>query len=80
VAQAIDADAINKVLMAGMAVPASQLIPAGLSGFSEANDTRPARSEEAACALLAEAGHADGFAFDLKCTIATSTTRRSARH
>jgi peptide/nickel transport system substrate-binding protein len=34
----------------------------------EANDSRPAHSEEAARALLAEAGYPDGFAFDLKCT------------
>jgi peptide/nickel transport system substrate-binding protein len=68
VAQAIDVDAINEVLMSGMAVPASQLIPAGLSGFSVANDSRPAKDEEAARALLAEAGYPDGFAFNLKCT------------
>jgi peptide/nickel transport system substrate-binding protein len=67
-AQAIDVEAINQVLMAGMAAPASQLIPAGLSGFSVANDTRPDHDEEAARALLAEADYPDGFGFDLKCT------------
>ena len=68
VAHAIDVDAINRVLMSGMAPPATQLIPAGLSGFSAANDTRPAFDPDAARALLAEAGFPDGFAFDLKCT------------
>ncbi len=68
VAQAVDVGAIDTVLMAGMAEPASQLIPAGLSGFSEANDIRPAHDAEAARALLAEAGVPDGFAFDFKCT------------
>ncbi len=68
VAQAIDVDAIAQVLLGGMAVPASQLIPAGLSGFSDANATRPALDEQAARDLLAAAGHADGFAFDFKCT------------
>jgi len=68
VAQAIDVEAIDQVLMAGMAEPASQLIPAGLSGFSAANDSRPTGSEEEARALLAEAGYPDGFAFDFKCT------------
>jgi peptide/nickel transport system substrate-binding protein len=68
VAQAIDVGAIAQVLMGGMAAPASQLIPTGLSGFSEANATRPPLDEQAAKGLLAEAGHAGGFAFDLKCT------------
>jgi peptide/nickel transport system substrate-binding protein len=68
VAQAVNVEAINEVLMSGMAEPASQLIPAGLSGFSETNDTRPPRDEEAARAMLAEAGYPNGFAFDLKCT------------
>ena len=66
-AQAIDVETIGQVLMAGMVEPASQLIPAGLSGFSEANDTRPPNNEDAARALLEEAGYSDGFAFDLKC-------------
>jgi peptide/nickel transport system substrate-binding protein len=68
VAHAVNVDAIDQVLMAGMAEPASQLIPAGLSGFSEANDTRPPHDPEAARGLLAEAGYPDGFAFDFKCT------------
>lgn len=41
VAQAIDVDAINTILMSGMAVPASQLQPEGLSGYSEEHAERP---------------------------------------
>jgi peptide/nickel transport system substrate-binding protein len=67
VAHAIDVGAINQVLMSGMAEPASQLLPAGLSGYSEARDARPEHDPDAARALLDEAGH-DGFTFGLRCT------------
>lgn len=66
--QAIDAAAINQVLMAGMAEPASQLLPEGLSGWSAARAARPAHDPVAARALLAEAGVPDGFSFGLRCT------------
>ena len=68
VAHAIDVEAINQVLMSGMAQPASQLQPAGLSGYSVAHDARPPLDEDAARALLAEAGYPDGFSFGLRCT------------
>jgi ABC-type transport system substrate-binding protein len=68
VAHAVDVEAIDQVLMSGLAEPASQLIPAGLSGYSEANSERPDHDPVAAEALLAEAGHEDGFAFFLRCT------------
>jgi peptide/nickel transport system substrate-binding protein len=68
VAHAIDVDAIGQVLMSGLSEPASQLIPAGLSGYSEAHAGRPAHDPEAAEALLAEAGYEDGFAFSFRCT------------
>jgi peptide/nickel transport system substrate-binding protein len=38
-----------------------------MSGYSAANAERPAYDVEAAKALLAEAGYADGFSFGLKC-------------
>ncbi len=66
--QAIDVDAINTVLMSGMAETASQLLPEGLSGWSAARAARPAHDPAAARALLAEAGLADGFSFGLRCT------------
>lgn len=68
VAHAIDVAAINQVLMSGMAQPASQLLPPGLSGYSTANDARPALDEDGARALLAEAGYGEGFSFGLRCT------------
>ncbi len=68
VAQAIDVNAINTVLMYGLALPASQLQPEGLSGYSEINAARPEFNEAAAKALMEEAGYADGFSFGLRCT------------
>jgi peptide/nickel transport system substrate-binding protein len=67
-AQAIDVAAINQVLMSGMAEPASQLLPEGLSGWSAARAARPAHDPDAARALMAEAGLPDGFGFGLRCT------------
>lgn len=67
-AHAIDVAAINQVLMSGMAEPASQLLPEGLSGWSAAHADRPAHDPDAARALMAEAGHPDGVTFGLRCT------------
>ena len=67
-AQAIDVTAINQVLMSGMAEPASQLLPEGLSGWSAAHAARPAHDQDAARALMDEAGLFDGFSFSLRCT------------
>jgi peptide/nickel transport system substrate-binding protein len=68
VAQAIDVDTINRVIMRGGAAPASQLMPDGLSGWSSEHADRPAFDPEAARALLAEAGYPNGFSFGLMCT------------
>lgn len=68
VAQAIDVATIDRVIMRGAAEPASQLLPEGLSGWSAEHAERPAYDPEAARALLAEAGYADGFSFGLMCT------------
>lgn len=67
VAKAIDVETIDRVIMRGAAEPASQLLPEGLSGYSEEHDERPAFDPEAAQALLEEAGYADGFSFGLMC-------------
>ena len=67
VAQAIDVATINRVVMRGKAVPADQLLPAGLSGYSTADTGRPEFDVDAAKAALAEAGYADGFSFGLMC-------------
>lgn len=67
-AHAVNVPAIAQVLMGGMAQPASQLQPAGLSGYSQVHDARPEHSEDRARELLTEAGYPDGFSFDFKCT------------
>lgn len=66
-AHAIDLDSIDRVLFRGKIEGASQLVPAGISGYSEANSTRPEYDVEKAKSLLAEAGYPDGFSFGLKC-------------
>ncbi|KMW58715.1 Dipeptide-binding ABC transporter, periplasmic substrate-binding component [Candidatus Rhodobacter oscarellae] len=67
VAKAINVDAILATIMRGNAELASQLVSPAMRGFSSANDARPVYDVEAAKALLAEAGYADGFSFGLKC-------------
>ena len=66
-AHAIDLASIDRVLFRGKIEAASQLVPAGISGYSEANPDRPAYDQDRARALLAEAGYPDGFSFGLKC-------------
>ncbi len=67
VAYAVNVDAILATIMRGNAEAASQLVSPAMSGYSAANAERPAYDVEAAKALLAEAGYADGFSFGLKC-------------
>lgn len=67
-AHAIDIASIDRVLFRGKVEPATQLVPAGISGYSEANQNRPDYNPERAKELLAEAGYPDGFSFGLKCT------------
>jgi len=68
VAQAIDVGTINRVVMRGKAEPASQLIPPGLSGYSEPNAASIAFDADAARTALVGAGYPDGFSFGLMCT------------
>ena len=67
VAKAINVDAILQTIWRGSAQAASQLVTPAMSGYSEANDARPAFDVEGAKALLADAGYPDGFGFGLKC-------------
>ena len=66
-AHAIDINSIDRVLFRGKIEAASQLVPANISGYSDANSDRPAYDPARAKELLAEAGYADGFSFGLKC-------------
>ncbi len=67
-AHAIDVDTMNRVIFRDKVDPASQLVPAGISGYSEANSARIPYDPDRARELLAEAGYPDGFSFGLKCT------------
>ncbi|GLQ25563.1 ABC transporter substrate-binding protein [Sulfitobacter pacificus] len=67
-AHALDMASIDRVLFRGKIEAASQLVPAGISGFSESNADRPAFDPARAKELLSEAGYPDGFSFGLKCT------------
>ncbi|MDG2195453.1 MAG: ABC transporter substrate-binding protein [SAR324 cluster bacterium] len=66
-AHAIDIASIDRVLFRGKIDGASQLVPAGISGYSETNSSRPAYDPERSKALLSEAGYPNGFSFGLKC-------------
>ncbi len=67
VALAINVDAITSVIMRGTAEPVSQIIDPASRGFSTAHAARWPFNPPGARALLAEAGHPDGFAFALGC-------------
>lgn len=60
VSKAIDRQAIVERIMAGVAEPASQLLPTGMFGNDPKLEVEP-YDPEGAKALLAEAGYADGF-------------------
>lgn len=66
-AHALDLKAIDRVIFRGKIEVASQLVPAGISGYSEANQNRPSYNPDRAKALLADAGYPTGFSFGLKC-------------
>ncbi|MEM7723151.1 MAG: ABC transporter substrate-binding protein [Pseudomonadota bacterium] len=67
VAKAINVPAILQTIMRGNAEPVSQLVSPAMRGYSSANADVTAFDQDAARALLAEAGYADGFGFGLKC-------------
>lgn len=66
-AHAIDLTSISRVLFRGKVSSATQLVPEGISGFSDANNTPVEFDQDRARELLAEAGYPDGFSFGLKC-------------
>ncbi len=65
--KAIDAEAIVQNVMRSNAQTAGLLIAPGVQGYRESDDTRLATDPEAAMALLADAGFADGFDLTLRC-------------
>jgi peptide/nickel transport system substrate-binding protein len=66
--QAIDADAINRVVMRGLAVPAALILPnPEAAGVPAELDKRFPYDPAAAKRLLAEAGYANGFSTAVDC-------------
>ncbi|MEH6751393.1 MAG: ABC transporter substrate-binding protein [Paracoccaceae bacterium] len=70
IARAIDVDAINKIVMNGLATPSAQFVPESHLGYVDGMDFRqmyPVDIEKAK-ALMAEAGFPDGFTMTLDAT------------
>ncbi|WP_299880259.1 ABC transporter substrate-binding protein [uncultured Sulfitobacter sp.] len=67
VAHAINVPAILQTTMRGNAKAVNQLVSPAMRGYSKALSNDAAYDPDAARALLAEAGYADGFSFGLKC-------------
>ncbi|MCU4653388.1 ABC transporter substrate-binding protein [Roseibacterium sp. SDUM158016] len=64
---AINREAIQQVVMRGQSVPAGVISPPPVNGWTPELDEYPAYDIEAARALMAEAGYADGFSVQLDC-------------
>jgi len=70
IAHAVDVEAINKIVMNGLATPSDQYVPASHIGYVDGMNFReiyPLDIEKAK-ALMAEADHADGFTMTLDAT------------
>ncbi|MBE9605285.1 ABC transporter substrate-binding protein [Acetobacteraceae bacterium H6797] len=65
---AIDAAALQRVVMRGAALPAGAMIPRGVEGFAPGMAEHPAPDIEKAKRLMAEAGQQAGFDVTLDCT------------
>ena len=64
---AVDREAIRKVTMRGLSIPAGIMIAPGVHGHSKEIDIVPKFDAAGAKKLLAEAGYPDGFEFTLDC-------------
>jgi peptide/nickel transport system substrate-binding protein len=65
--QAIDVNAIQRVVMRGAATPTGLMVAPGIQGFDAALNERYPHDPEAARRLLAEAGYPNGFRVTLDC-------------
>jgi peptide/nickel transport system substrate-binding protein len=65
--QAIDINAIQKVVMRGASTPTALMIAPGIRGFSTALNQRLPLDPEGARRLLAEAGYPQGFEVGMNC-------------
>lgn len=70
IARAIDVDAINQIVMNGLATPSDQYVPASHLGYVEGMNFREmyGHDVEKASELMADAGYADGFTMTLDAT------------
>jgi peptide/nickel transport system substrate-binding protein len=64
---AVDREAIKKVVMRGLSIPAGIMIAPGVHGYAEDVDLVPRYDPAGAKKLLAEAGYPNGFEFTLDC-------------
>ena len=64
---AVDREAIKRVTMRGLSIPAGLMIAPGVHGYSKQIDIVLKPDHAAAKKLLAEAGYPDGFEFTLDC-------------
>jgi len=60
-------ETIRDEVMSGLAIPIGMIIQPGINGYAPELDTRLPFEPETAKALLAAAGHPDGFAVTLDC-------------
>src|SRR2546421_7827667 len=66
---AVDREAIKKITMRGLSIPAALMIAPGVHPYSKQLDIVPKYDVAAAKKLLAEAGYPNGFEFTLDCPI-----------
>jgi len=64
---AVDREAIKRVTMRGLSIPASIMVAPGVHGHTDALDKVSAPDPTAARKLIAEAGYPNGFEFTLDC-------------
>jgi len=64
---AVDREAIKRVTMRGLSIPASIIVAPGVHGHTNDLDKTTAADLEGAKKLLAEAGYPNGFEFGLDC-------------
>ena len=64
---AVDREAIKRVVMRGLTIPAGIMIAPGVHGYSKDIDLVPKVDPAGAKKLLAEAGYPQGFEFTLDC-------------
>jgi len=64
---AVDREAIRRVVMRGLSIPAGIMVAPGVHGHSKAIDAPVKHDPNGARKLLAEAGYPEGFEFTLDC-------------